>query len=102
MLVIIMKLKDLHVRDPFILPFEGKYYFLFSPGKYAWEGKDGFYVTVSEDLEEWSEPKKVFTPPEGFWSNNNFWAPEMHYYKGEFYIFASFGAKVGHNRAVQI
>ena len=26
----------------------------------------------------------------------------MHYYKGEFYIFASFGAKVGHNRAVQI
>jgi len=101
-LVIIMKLKDLHVRDPFILPFEGKYYFLFSPGKYAWEGKDGFYVTVSEDLEDWSEHIKVFTPLEGFWSNNNFWAPEMHYYKGEFYIFASFGAKVGHKRAVQI
>ena len=97
-----MKLNELHLRDPYILPFFGKYYLLFSPGKYAWEGCDGFYVTSSSDLEDWSEPIKVFTPPEGFWSNNNFWAPEMHYYKGAFYIFASFGAKAGHKRCVQV
>ena len=30
-----MKLSELHVRDPFIMPFDGKYYFLFSPGKYT-------------------------------------------------------------------
>ena len=97
-----MKLENLHLRDPYILPFENKYFLLFSPGKYAWEGRDAFYVTVSEDLEEWSEPIKCFDPPEGFWANKNFWAPEMHYYKGSFYIFASFGAEVGHNRATQI
>lgn len=97
-----MKLENLHVRDPFILPFENKYYFLFSPGKFAWDGKDGFYCTVSEDLVEWSEPVKCFTAPEGFWSNNNFWAPEMHYYNGNFYIFSAFGAKLGHKRCMQI
>ncbi len=97
-----MKLSELHVRDPFILPFENKYYFLFSPGKYAWDGCEGFYVTVSEDLEDWSEPIKVFTPPEGFWSTNNFWAPELHYYRSAFYIFSAFGAKVGHKRTMQI
>ena len=97
-----MKLESLHLRDPFILPFENKYYLLFSPGKFAWEGCDAFYVTISKDLEDWSEPIKCFDPPKGFWSNNNFWAPEMHYYNGSFYIFASFGAKVGHKRAVQI
>ncbi|MBQ4154931.1 MAG: family 43 glycosylhydrolase [Clostridia bacterium] len=97
-----MKLCDLHLRDPYILPFDGKYYLLFSPGKFAWEGCEAFYVTISEDLEEWSEPIKCFDPPEGFWANNNFWAPEMHYYKGSFYIFASFGAKVGHKRVSQI
>lgn len=97
-----MKLSELHLRDPYIMPFFGRYYLLFSPGKYAWEGKDGFYVTSSADLVEWSEPTRVFTPPEDFWSDNNFWAPEMHYYKGAFYIFASFGSKSGRKRAVQI
>ena len=97
-----MKLSELHLRDPYILPFFGKYYLVFSPGNCAWKGSDGFYVTSSKDLEEWSEPVKVFTPPEGFWANDNFWAPEMHYYKGAFYIFATFGAKAGHKRAVQV
>lgn len=97
-----MRLEDLHVRDPFILPFENKYYFLFSPGKFAWDGRDGFYCTVSEDLIEWSEPVKCFEPPKGFWANNNFWAPEIHYYNGNFYVFSAFGARVGHKRAMQI
>ena len=96
-----MRLSDMHLRDPFILPYDGKYYLYFSPGKFAWDGCDGFYCTISEDLENWSEPKKCFDPPVGFWSNNNFWAPEVHYYKGRFYLFASFMAQ-GHSRAVQI
>lgn len=96
-----MKLADLHVRDPYILPHDGTYYFLFSPGKYAWKGCDGFYITTSTDLEDWSEPVKVFTPPECFWGTKNFWAPELHYYQGAFYIFASFGAE-GHKHASQI
>ena len=91
----------MHIRDPFILPFDGKYYIYSQPGKYAWHGYDGFYCSVSEDLEEWTEPKKCFDPPEGFWATNNYWAPEVHYYKGKFYLIASFNA-VGHMRASQI
>lgn len=96
-----MKLSEIHIRDPFILPFEGKYYLFGSPGAYAWKGCDGFYCSVSTDLEEWTEPAKCFNPPEGFWATDNYWAPEVHYYKGRFYMLASFYA-VGHMRATQI
>ena len=81
-----MKLQDFHIRDPFILPYEGKYYLYCQLGKYAWSGCDGFYVTISDDLENWTELKKCFTVPEGFWATNNYWAPEVHEYKGRFYI----------------
>lgn len=96
-----MKLSEIHIRDPFILPFEGKYYLFGTPGKCAWEGGAGFYCNISEDLENWSEPIKCFDPPKGFWATENFWAPEVHYYSGRFYMFASFLGK-GHMRAVQV
>lgn len=96
-----MKFSEMHMRDPFILPYDNKYYLYCQLGKYAWNGCDGFYYSVSEDLENWSEPKKCFDPPKGFWSTNNYWAPEVHIYQGRFYLFASFIAE-GHMRAVQI
>lgn len=85
-----MKLCDIHIRDPFILPFEGKYYMYGTPGKYAWVGQDGFFCYVSEDLENWSEAIHCFKKPEDFWSDDNFWAPEVHFYRGKFYLFATF------------
>lgn len=91
----------MNIRDPYILPYGGKYYIYSSPGKYAWNGYDGFYFSVSSDLEEWTEPKKCFDPPVGFWATNNYWAPEVHVYNGKFYLIASFKA-VGHMRASQI
>lgn len=96
-----MKTNEIHIRDPFILPYEGKYYMYGTPGAYAWEGADGFWCYVSEDLENWSDPIKCFDVPENFWANNNFWAPEVHLYQGKFYMFATFKAE-GHPRACQI
>ena len=96
-----MKLDEMHIRDPYILPFDGKYYLYFQPGKYAWHGCEGFCVSVSEDLDNWSAPQPCFTPPDGFWATDNYWAPEVHLYRDRFYMFASFIAK-GHMRAVQI
>ena len=49
-----------------------------------------FDVYVSDDLENWSEPHCCFAPPKGFWGTKNFWAPEVHVWKGAFYMFASF------------
>lgn len=96
-----VKLSEINIRDPFILPFRGKYYLFGTPGKYAWSGAGGFWCHISEDLENWSEAIKCFEAPDGFWATENYWAPEVHYYNGRFYMFASFYAK-GHMRAVQV
>lgn len=81
-----MNLKDIYIRDPFILVYEGLYYLY---GKTKVNDKK-FFVYKSKDLEEWLEPKTVFEPPENFWADRDFWAPEVYEYKGKFYMFASF------------
>ncbi len=81
-----MKLNEIYIRDPYILPYEGSYYLY---GKTAGENTE-FVVYISKDLDEWTEPKKVFTPDKDFWADRDFWAPEVHMYKGKFYMFASF------------
>lgn len=81
-----MKLSEIYIRDPFILPYEGAYYLYGKTQEDALE----FLVYKSRDLIEWSQPKVVFTPPVGFWATKDFWAPEVHVYKGKFYMFASF------------
>ncbi len=70
------------VRDPFILCENGKYYLVHSNGL-------GVAVRASEDLEYFTDPIPVFTPPENFWADRNYWAPEIHRYKGKWYLFLS-------------
>ena len=83
---IVMNLKDINLRDPYILPFEGTYYM------YGTNGFDDtvFNVYKSCDLENWSEPKPVFEGYESFWADRQFWAPEVHIYNGRFMMLASF------------
>ncbi len=78
-------LASIHVRDPFILPVEQErsYYLVASAGR-------SVTVRQSEDLTTWGEPKTVFTIPEGFWGGEAIWAPEMHQYRGRYYLFATF------------
>lgn len=87
-----MKLSEIHIRDPFILPYEGKYYLYGTRGANTWETTPplGFDVYESEDLENWSEAIACFTPPADFWGTKQFWAPEVHLYKERFYMFATF------------
>ncbi len=96
-----MKCSDINIRDPFVLPFEGTYYLYGTPGQFAWSGAGGFWCYTSKDLKKWSEPIKCFTAPADFWADRNFWAPEVHYYNGKFFMFASFFAE-GRNRCTQI
>ncbi len=57
-----MKREDINIRDPFILPYEDKYYLYGSRGSEVWEDNaTGLDVYVSDDLENWSEPKEIFT-----------------------------------------
>lgn len=85
-----MKTNEINIRDPYVLAYEEKYYMYGTRGATCWGEANGFDVYVSTDLEEWSEAIEVFHKPEGFWATYNYWAPEVHYYKGNFYLFASF------------
>ena len=88
-----MKTNEIYIRDPYVLVYEGKYYMYGTRGTKSWDKSTdgaGFDVFVSEDLESWSDAIEVFAPPAGFWGKYNFWAPEVHYYNGAFYMLASF------------
>jgi GH43 family beta-xylosidase len=61
----------------------------------------GFDVYVSDDLENWSDPKQIFSWHEGFWGETQYWAPEVHKYNGKFYMFASFTGE-GYHRGTAI
>ena len=73
----------IYSRDPFILLCDGKYYFY-------QRAENGVCCSLSLDLENWSEPVMVYTMPKDFHGIKDlFWAPECHYYKGNFYLFTS-------------
>ena len=94
-----MKLSDIWVRDPFILPYDGTYYLY----RRLFDGQphESFLCYTSTDLVEWSDPVCCFTPPADFWADVDFWAPEVHHFNGAFYMFATFHKK-GKMRATQI
>lgn len=90
-----LKSSDITIRDPYVLVHENKYYMYGTRSHLCWKKPEdlstqGFDVYISDDLENWSEPVEVFKRPNDFWSTLNFWAPEVHEYKGAFYLFATF------------
>ena len=96
-----MKLSEIHIRDPFILPDCGTYYLYGTRGPTCWGEADGFDVYTSSDLAEWDGPFSAFIRPDGFWADRNFWAPEVHIYRGRYFMLASFKSR-GRRRGTQI
>lgn len=85
-----LKSGDINVRDPFILPYDGKYYLYGTRGETCWGLADGFDVYVGTDLENWEGPIEIFHNDGQFWADREYWAPEVRLYNGAFYLFASF------------
>ena len=85
-----MKRSEINIRDPFVLVHGGKYYLYGTRGETCWGPATGFDVYVGEDLENWSDPIPCFENDGAFWADRNYWAPEVHQWKGKFYMFASF------------
>lgn len=85
-----MKRTDIHLRDPYVLVYQNRYYLYGTRGPTCWGKADGFDVYVSADLENWSEPIVCFYNDGSFWADRNYWAPEVHQWKNRFYLFASF------------
>ncbi len=98
-----LTLGDIHMRDPFVLPHEDGWYYLYgSTDENIWSGPaTGFDAYRSKDLAAWEGPFPAFRPQPGFWSDTNYWAPEVHRYRGKYYMFATFKAE-GVRRGTQI
>lgn len=100
-----MKRNEINIRDPFVLRHEGLYYMYGTrvgetQPNALWGEQTGFDVYISEDLENWSEPKSVFELSESFWATKEAWAPEVHFYNGRFYMLATFHSE-NRRRATQ-
>lgn len=89
----IIKREDINIRDPFVLVDNDAYYLYGSRGETVWGIADGFDVYVSKDLKNFEGPYEVFHKPDGFWADRHYWAPEIHKYNGDYYMFASFKAE---------
>lgn len=91
-----LKNSHLHIRDPFVLPIvaEQQYYMYGTTGAETWTNSaSGINYYTSADLENWEGPFPAFRPPMGFWADRNFWAPEVHFYRGRYIMFATFKAQ---------
>ena len=92
------KTSEIRIRDPFVLVY-GQKYFMY--GTCVAKGL-GYGCYVSEDLENWAGPTNVFSAPAGYDGTNNFWAPECHFYQGNFYLFATYFSQSTQHRGVSI
>ena len=89
-------IRDVHISDPFILadPKTGMYYTYVQfvdkkrfPEVYTDE--PCFFVIKSPDLIHWSEPKVCFKKGD-FPYDKDYWAPEVHEWKGKYFLISSF------------
>lgn len=87
-----MLCSEIQIRDPYVVLLDGKYYLYGTTGNNCWGKGYGFDAYTSDDLTHFDDPFPIFRPRPGFWADKNFWAPEMHFYRGGYYLFASFKA----------
>lgn len=85
------RLAETRLRDPFILPDEatGTYYLVTSSFPIPGPARHGVSVLTSKDLQTWKGPYPIFRIEPDFWAQGAVWAPEMHRYRGRFYLFAT-------------
>jgi len=81
-----MKTAELRVRDPYILAENGVYYLYRSGVVHV--GSE-IVVQKSRDLIEWGEPTTVYTLDASGWKKAQLWAPEVHAWRGKYYLFVS-------------
>lgn len=85
------KRSEIRIRDPFVLVDreKGKYYLYGTTALgNGLEAGASMSVYESEDLETFSDPIEVFDG-KGCWGTLDYWAPEVHYYRGKYYAFVS-------------
>ncbi|WP_260928071.1 glycoside hydrolase family 43 protein [Novosphingobium sp. 9] len=88
-----LRLPDMPLHDPWIVADKasGTYYLYTSNiAKMSGDPRLGIMVYTSRDLAHWTRPRVVFALPKDSWANEGAWAPEVHRWKGRWYLFATF------------
>lgn len=99
-----LALQDIRIRDPFLVHdgAASTYWLYGTTDRNVWAGRAvGFDAYRSQDLVTWEGPIEAFRPPEDFWSESNFWAPEVHRYRDRWHMFATFTSPAG-ERGTQV
>jgi arabinan endo-1,5-alpha-L-arabinosidase len=87
----ISKLAEIRAQDVCILPDpDSKIYYMIA------SGYGGVRCWTSQDLVNWQGPKTIFRTPPDIWGDirtAGIWAPEMHLYRGRYYLFLTFNSQ---------
>lgn len=84
-----MKNSEINIRDPFVFAENGTYYLYGTRAKNFGCRVGGVDVYTSTDLETWSEPYECMNSVSFSLNNEVNWAPEVHKYNGEYYMFVT-------------
>ena len=84
---------DMPLHDPFILADAADHaYYLYTSNVPRISGMPGVGTMMyrSTDLQHWAKPVAVFVMPAGAWAKDGGWAPEVHLYRGRYFLFTTF------------
>ncbi len=88
----LLRMPDMPLHDPYILAHQpSRTYYLYTSNIGRMSGTPGVGTMVykSKDLLNWEKPKAVFVVPENSFAHQGGWAPEVHEYKGRYYLFVT-------------
>lgn len=88
----LMRLPEMPLHDPYILAHDAsRTYYLYTSNRPNVSGTPGVGTMVykSKDLLNWEKAKAVFIVPETSFARQGGWAPEVHEYKGRYYLFTT-------------
>lgn len=86
-----IKREDIYMRDPFVFVEGDVAYLIGTTDENCWGGKaSGFLGYKSTDLENFEGPFVLFENDGNFWTDEYYWAPELHKVRGKYYIVATF------------
>ncbi len=89
-----LKLSEIRMHDPWMVADKStQTYYMYEGGMTgtAAQRRSGVIAYKSKDLTSWSGPFVVFEVADGGWADPaaGVWAPEVHFYKGKYYLFAT-------------
>ncbi|MEA4982232.1 MAG: family 43 glycosylhydrolase, partial [Paludibacter sp.] len=76
-------MQKLPLADPFILYHNNQYY------AYGTSDANGIAVYTSDDLKFWSKASRLALHKDNSYADRWFWAPEVYYLNGQFYMYYS-------------